>query len=355
MNSTALEIAHKLKGSVEGDSNVILTTLSKIEDASEGSLSFLSNPKYIPFLKNTNASAVLVPNDLKINETLNATIIRVKNPYNDFTKLLTEISNEKKIDVSGIHPRAITGKNVTIGKNVYLGPNVIIDDNTIIKNDVHISSNCSIGDNVIIKEKTFIFSNVSILSKTEIGKNCIIHSGAVVGSDGFGFTKKNSVENIKIPHLGNVIVSDNVEIGANTTIDRATLGSTKIGYGVKLDNLVQIAHNVEIGELTMIAAQTGIAGSTKIGSRCEIGGQVGVGGHLILGDDIKIQGQTGVTRNIKSGSVIQGTPSLDFNSYYKSFALFKKLPDLYKRIIKLEKLWSYDYKKASAKNIIKRN
>ena len=338
MNSTALEIAYKLNCSVEGNANVILTTLSKIEDASEGSLSFLSNPKYIPFLKNTNASAVLVPNDLKINETLNATIIRVKNPYNDFTKLLTEISNEKKIQISGIHPRAIIGKNVTIGKNVYIGPNVIIDNNTIIKNDVHISSNCSIRDNVIIKEKTFIFSNVSILSKTEIGKNCIIHSGAVVGSDGFGFTKKKNGQNNKIPHLGNVILCDNVEIGANTTIDRATLGSTKIGYGVKLDNLVQIAHNVEIGELTMIAAQTGIAGSTKIGSRCEIGGQVGIGGHLILGDDIKIQGQSGVTRNIKSGSVIQGTPSLDFNSYYRSFALFKKLPDLYKRIVKLEKL-----------------
>ena len=338
MNSTALEIAHKLNGSVEGNSNVILTTLSKIEDASEGSLSFLSNPRYIPFLKNTNASAILVPNDLKINETLNVTIIRVKNPYNDFTKLLTEISNEKKIHISGIHPRAIIGKNVTIGKNVYLGANVIIDDNTIIKNDVYLSSNCSIGDNVIIKEKTFIYPNVSILGKTEIGKNCIIHSGAVVGSDGFGFTKKKSGQNNKIPHLGNVILCDNVEIGANTTIDRATLGSTKIGYGVKLDNLVQIAHNVEIGELTMIAAQTGVAGSTKIGCRCEIGGQVGIGGHLTLGDDIKIQGQTGVTRNIKSGSVIQGTPSLDFNSYYRSFALFKKLPDLYKRIIKLEKL-----------------
>ena len=338
MNSTALEIAHKFNGSVEGDSNVILTTLSKIEDASEGSLSFLSNPKYIPFLKNTNASAILIPNDLKINETLNTTLIRVKNPYNDFSKLLTEISNEKKIDISGIHPSAIIGKNVTIGKNVYVGPNVIIDDNTIIENDIHLSSNCSIGDNVIIKEKTFVFTNVSILSKTEIGKNCVIHSGAVIGSDGFGFTKNKSGKNNKIPHLGNVIICDKVEIGANTTIDRATLGSTKIGYGVKLDNLVQIAHNVEIGEHTMIAAQTGIAGSTKIGSRCKIGGQVGIGGHLILGDDIQIQGQTGVTRNIKTGSVIQGTPSLDFNSYYRSFALFKKLPDLYKRIIKLEKL-----------------
>ena len=338
MKSTASEIARKLNGSVEGNSNVILTNLSKIDDASEGSLSFLSNAKYIPFLKSTNASAVLVPNDLKINETLNATIIRVKNPYNDFTKLLTEISNEKKIFASGIHPKAVIGDNVTIGRNVYLGPNVIIDDNTIIENGVHLSSNCSIGENVIIKESTYVFSNVSILSKTEIGKNCIINSGAVLGSDGFGFSKNKSGENNKIPHLGNVIVSDNVEIGANTTIDRATLGSTKIGYAVKLDNLVQIAHNVEIGEYTMIAAQTGIAGSTKIGSRCEIGGQVGIGGHLILGDDIKIQGQTGVTRNIKSGSVIQGTPSLEFNSYYRSFALFKKLPELYKRIIKLEKL-----------------
>ena len=334
MNSTAIEIAHKFNGSVEVDSNVILTSFSKIEDASEGSLSFLSNPKYIPFLKITNASAILVPNDLKINEALNATLIRVKNPYNDFSKLLTEISNEKKIDMSGIHPSAIIGKNVTIGKNVYVGPNVIIDDNTIIENDIHLSSNCSIGYNVIIKEKTFVFTNVSILSKTEIGKNCVIQSGAVIGSDGFGFTKNKSGKNNKIPHLGNVIVCDNVEIGANTTIDRATLGSTKIGYGVKLDNLVQIAHNVEIGEHTMIAAQTGIAGSTKIGSRCEIGGQVGIIGHLKIGDNVKIQAQAGVTSDVDSNARITGTPAISYMNYNKSYIHFKNLPEIVKKIDK---------------------
>ena len=224
-----------------------------------------------------------------------------------------------------------------IAEDAYLGPYVCIGSNSIVESGVQIHSHCVIGDNVKIKKGTLLNPRVSIMDDTEIGSNCILHSGVVIGSDGFGFAPQDQKAYLKIPQLGKVIIKNNVEIGANTTIDRATLGATIIGEGVKLDNLVQIAHNVEIGEHTVIAAQTGIAGSSKVGSRCVIGGQVGIIGHLTLGDGVQIQGQTGVIKNIPDGRAVQGTPAVDYKSFYKSYTLFKRLPTIETRLSRLEK------------------
>ena len=337
MNSTALEIAKKLNGRVEGDGQVQLNKLSKIEEARKGSISFLANPKYISFLENTRASAVLISNEFKAINNSDITFIRVKDPYVAFSKLLTDFYQDKEKRNYGIHPTASIHPNTNIHEDVYVGPNVTIGESAIIKKGVVINSNSAIGSNVVIGQNTKIFSGVIILDKTQIGKHCIIQAGAIIGSEGFGFNKNENGKYSKTPQIGNVVIKDNVEIGANTTIDRATLGSTIIGHGVKLDNLIQIAHNVEIGSDTVIAAQTGIAGSSKIGARCKIGGQVGIIGHLTIGDDVQIQGQTGVINDVANKDIIQGTPAIDFRSFYKSYSIFKNLPNFESRIRELEK------------------
>ena len=337
MNFTALKIAKKLNGTIEGNADAHVTNLAKIEDASKGSLSFLDNPKYIPFLNDTKASVVLVSKKIKLKRSTKTTLIRVENAYTDFTKLLIELSKSKQRNYKGIHPSAIIDSTASLAKEVYIGPYVVIGAKTKIHNGARIHANCTIGSEVILGENSLIMSNVSLMDETEIGNFCTIHSGAIIGSDGFGYVINEKGSRIKIPHLGKVIIKDEVEIGANTTIDRATMGATIIHKGVKLDNLVQIAHNVEIGPNTVIAAQSGVAGSTKIGAGCTIGGQVGIIGHLVIGDEVKIQGQTGVISNIPNGKIIQGTPALDFNSFYKSYTIFKHLPDFQTRIGKLEK------------------
>jgi UDP-3-O-[3-hydroxymyristoyl] glucosamine N-acyltransferase len=336
MKITALEIAEKHNGTVEGDENILLTSLAKIQDAKKGSLSFLGHPKYNSFFLSTKASAVLVSENFKIKNSEETTLIRVKDPYGTFNSLLIEKSNQKEKDNTGIHDTAIIDFSAEIATDVFIGPYVVIGAKTKIYSGVHIHSHCHIGSDVNIGKDTLLHPRVSLMDKTEIGERCILNSGSIVGSEGFGFVKKNR-ENIKTPHLGKVIVKNDVEIGANSTIDRATLGATIIHDGVKLDNLVQIAHNVEIGSNTLIAAQSGIAGSTKIGKNCLIGGQVGIIGHLVLGDNIQIQGQSGIINNIPNGTKIQGTPGFDFKSFYKSYALFKKFPDFENRLRKLEK------------------
>jgi UDP-3-O-[3-hydroxymyristoyl] glucosamine N-acyltransferase len=337
MNLIAKEIAEKLNGTVVGDVNVQINKLAKIETAVKGSLTFLANPKYIKFLSKTRASIVLVSYDLKIKINHDFTLIRVADPYVSFTNLLIEFAESRKNNLTGIEKTAVIHSSAKVNEDVYIGHNTIIGEYAQIEEGVKIQSNCVIGKNVKIGKNTFISSRVSVLENCKIGTNCILHSGVVIGSDGFGFAPQKSGEYIKIPQIGNVVVKNNVEIGSNTTIDRATLGETIINDGVKLDNLVQIAHNVEIGAHTVIAAQSGVSGSTKIGKYCVIGGQAGIAGHLIIGDDVKIQGQAGVINNIPNGKSVQGNPAMDYKSYYKSYVLFKKFPDFESRLRELEK------------------
>tara|TARA_A200000159_G_scaffold50247_1_gene46458 strand:+ start:644 stop:1657 length:1014 start_codon:yes stop_codon:yes gene_type:complete len=337
MNYTALEIAKKYNGVIEGNGNIHLTSLAKIQDAKTGCLSFLAHPKYISFLNSTKASAVLVHHDFKLEKSVKTTLIRVSDPYASFNSIITETSGHKKKKHIGIHQSAIIDSSANLADDVYIGPYVTIGPDTKIASGVHVYSNSYIGSNVSIGKDTILQARVCLMDDVEIGARCILQSGSIIGCDGFGYIKKGE-KNIKTPHLGKVVIKDEVEIGANSTVDRATLGETIIHKGVKLDNLVQIAHNVEIGSNTVIAAQSGIAGSTKIGSRCTIGGQVGIIGHLVLGDDLQIQGQSGVISDIPNGKTVQGTPAIDFKSFYKSYVLFKHFPDLENRLSKLEKI-----------------
>jgi len=336
MKFTANQIAEILEGEIDGNANVEVFKLSKIEEGEKGSLTFLSNPKYTPHIYSTKASITIVNKDFIAEKEVKTTLIKVKNPYEAFSKLL-EVYSEVKLNKSGIESPSFISKSASIGKNIYLGAFAYISDNVTIGNDVKIYPNVHIGENVVIESNTTIFTGAKIYSETVIGKNCAIHSGSVIGADGFGFAPNSKGTFSKIPQIGNVIIGDNVDIGALTTIDRATLGSTIIRKGVKLDNQIQVAHNVEIGENTVIAAQTGIAGSVKIGKNCMIGGQVGIAGHLIIGNNVRIQAQTGVGRNIKDGEIIQGSPALNYSDYFKSYVYFKKLPELVATINLLEK------------------
>jgi len=337
MDFTALEIAKKLNGSLVGNSDLLIDSLSKIEDAQEGSLSFLAHSKYFKYLDKTKASVVLVSKSLEVPQNITTTLIKVDDAYSAFTQLMIEWSKSIALKEKGIHQTAVVASSAQLADDVFLGPHVCVGSNTVIEAGVQIHAHSIIGSNVRIQKNSLLHPRVTLLDQTEIGGHCILHSGVVIGSDGFGFAPQGKDGYLKIPQLGKVIVQDHVEIGANTTIDRATLGATLIKKGVKLDNLVQIAHNVEIGEHTVIAAQTGIAGSAKVGSHCVIGGQVGIAGHITLGDRVQIQGQTGVIKDIPGGAVIQGTPAIDYKSYYKSYSIFKQLPSVESRLSRLEK------------------
>ena len=336
MKFTAAQIAELLSGSVDGDPTVEVSQLSKIEEGVIGSLTFLANLKYTPFIYTTNASIVVVNKSFKPDQEINLTLIRVEDAYQAFTTLL-EFYNKQKEVRSGIEETAIYDPSVKFGKNTYLGHFSIVGKNVVIGSNVSIHSHVIIEDNVIIGDNTTIQPNTVIHYDTHIGHNCEIFSGCVIGSDGFGYAPTDDGSYRKIPQTGNVIIEDYVEIGANSTIDRATLGSTKIRKGVKLDNQIQVAHNVEIGENTVIAAQSGIAGSSKIGMNCIIGGQVGIVGHLTIGNNVSIQGQTGVTSNISDNISIQGTPAFEYRNYNKSYIYFKRFPAIVKRLEELEK------------------
>ena len=335
MNLNLKEIALKFKGSIEGSTDVVISQLSKIETAKPGSITFLANEKYAKFLYSTEASAIIVEKNLVLETPIKSSLIRVDDPFAVFTNLLLDQAKQKENLKTGIHSSAVINPLAKLGKDIFIGANTVIG-NSIIESDVQIHANCVIGDQVYISKSTKVYPCVSILDESEIGSSCIIHSGVVIGSDGFGFAPQSSGDYIKIPQLGKVVLKNNVEIGANSTIDRATLGETILHEGVKLDNMVQIAHNVEIGEHTVIAAQTGVAGSTKIGARCVIGGQVGIAGHLILGNDVKIQGKSGVTKNILNEKVVQGNPAMSYKPFYKSYSLFKQFPSIEARLRKLE-------------------
>ena len=327
MKFTAAQIAGIIEGEVIGNPDAVVFKLAKIEEGTEGSLTFLANPKYVNFIYTTQATITIVNNDFVPENDLATTLIKVDDAYQSFSKLL-EYYNQVKLMKSGIEQPSVISENVTYGEQLYLGSFSYIGKNVTIGNNVKIYPNCFIGDNVSIGDNCIFFAGVKIYSETVIGNNCNFHSGSVVGSDGFGFAPTEDGTFSKIPQIGNVIIEDDVEIGANTTIDRATLGITLIRKGVKLDNHIQIAHNVEIGENTVIAAQTGIAGSTKIGSNCLIGGQVGIAGHLTIGNNVRVQAQSGIGKNIPDGEIIQGSPAFNYSDFSKSYVHFRNLPKI---------------------------
>ena len=336
MKFTAKQIADILEGEIVGNPDEVVSKLSKIEEGEKGSLTFLSNPKYHPFLYTTNASVAIVDKTFQLEKEINTTLIKVDNAYKSFSKLL-EFYNEVKNNKSGRENPHFISDSAKIGENEYIGAFSYIGENVTIGNNVKIYPNTYIGDNSTIGDNCVLFSGVKIYSESQIGNHCKIHSGCIIGSDGFGFAPNDKGEYKAIPQIGNVIIEDHVDIGSGSTIDRATLGSTVIRRGVKLDNQIQIAHNVEIGKNTVIAAQTGIAGSTKIGENCMIGGQVGFAGHLTIGNNVQIQGQSGITKNLKDGAKVQGTPAMKYSDYSKSYVYFKNFPKIAASIDKMEK------------------
>lgn len=330
MEFSAQQIAVILGGTVEGNPNITVNNLSKIEEGKPQTLSFLANLKYEEHIYSTGASVVIVAKNFEPQKPIpnTCTLVKVENAQAAFAKLL-EMYNQLKLDKKGIHTQSYISGSAKIGEEIYLGEFSSISNNAKIGNNVKIYPNSYIGENVEIGDNTTIFSGVKIYADCKIGANCTIHSGVVVGGDGFGFVPNQENNYAKIPQIGNVIIEDHVEIGANTTIDRATLGSTIIRKGVKLDNLIQIAHNVEIGENTVIAAQTGVAGSTKIGKNCMIGGQVGIIGHLKIADEVKIAAQSGIGNDINQvGAIMQGSPAFNVGDYKRSYVLFRSLPKI---------------------------
>jgi UDP-3-O-[3-hydroxymyristoyl] glucosamine N-acyltransferase len=336
MKFTVSQIAEILEGEIVGDPNLEVSTLSKIEEGEEGSLTFLSNPKYTPFVYSTNASVVVVNKSFVAEKKVRATLLKVDDAYESFSKLL-EFYSKYKQTKSGRETPHFISKSANIGKDVYIGAFSYIGENAVIGDNCKIYPNSSIGDNVVIGDNCTIFNGVHIYYETIIGKNCMINSGSVIGADGFGFAPLKDGSFKKIPQIGNVIIEDNVNIGSCTTIDRATMGSTIIRKGVKLDNHIQIAHNVEIGAHTVIASQTGVAGSSKIGESCMIGGQVGIAGHLTVGNNVRIQAQSGIGKNVKDNEVIQGSPAFGYSDWNKSYVHFRNLPKLSKSVYELEK------------------
>ena len=336
MKFTAAQIAEILEGEIVGNPEAEVSELAKIEEGSKGSLTFLSNPKYTSYIYKTNASITIVNKDFEVEQPVHTTLIKVKDAYKAFSTLL-EYYNKIKLNKSGIEQPIFIGENVQYGEELYLGAFSYIGENVKIGDHVKIYPNVYIGDNVKIGNNVTLFAGVKIYSETLIGNDVVIHGGAIIGADGFGFSPDEGGVYSKVPQIGNVVIEDNVDVGAATTIDRATLGSTILRKGVKLDNQIQIAHNVEIGENTAIAAQTGIAGSTKIGKNCLIGGQVGFSGHLTIGDRVKIQAQTGVGRNIKDDEILQGSPALTYSNYNKSYIHFKNLSQTVDKLNQLEK------------------
>ena len=336
MNYSAKEISNIIGGTVEGDETVIISSISKIEEGKDGDLCFLSNPKYNCYLYSCKASIIIVNNSLQLTNKVNSTLIRVENSYLAFSQLLN-IYNKTSYKKSGISKKSLIHDSAEIGKDCYIAPFVFIGENVIIGNNVQIHPHCFIGDNVIIKNNTTLFSGVKIYNNCEIGEENFIHAGVVIGSDGFGFVHNTLGDYKKIQQIGNVVTHNFVEIGANTTIDRATLGSTIINKGVKLDNQIQIGHNVEIGENTVIAGLTAVAGSTKIGKNCMIGGSSGISGHLKIGDNVRVAGHTGVGSNINNGETIQGPYAFNQKDFLRSYIIFKRLPKMYETLQKIEK------------------
>ena len=336
MKFTAQQIAGILEGDIVGNPDVEVSKLSKIEEGTEGSLTFLANPKYTSYIYSTRASITIVNKTFEPENEIETTLIKVEDAYKSFSKLL-EYYNMVKLNKVGVEQPSFISESTKYNDTVYIGAFSYIGENVSLGENVKIFPNVYVGDNVTIGNDTIIFAGAKIYSECVIGKNCVINSGAIIGADGFGFVPNEKGEFSKVPQTGNVILEDFVDIGAGTTIDRATLGSTIIRRGVKLDNQIQIAHNVEIGKNTVIAAQTGVAGSTKIGENCMIGGQVGIAGHLVIGNGVRVQAQSGIGRNVKDNETLQGSPSFNYGDWNKSYVYFKNLPKIVKNINEIEK------------------
>lgn len=335
MEFTAKQIAEFIQGRVEGDENAIVNTFAKIEEGKKGAISFLSNPKYTHFIYDTESSVVLVNESLELEHPTNATLIRVENAYECVAKLL-QLYETMKPKKKGIDSLAFIDATAKIGKDCYIGPFVAIGPGVVIGDGCVLHPHVTIGENASIGNNTEIYSNAVVYHHCKIGNNCVLHAGCVIGADGFGFAPSADGYD-KIPQIGIVTIEDNVEIGANTCIDRSTMGSTYIRKGVKLDNLIQVAHNVEIGENTVMAAQGGIAGSTKVGKWCMFGGQVGMAGHITIADQTNVGAQAGISNSVKkSGTTIIGSPAWDAKGFMKSAAMFRRLPDMYKQLAELQ-------------------
>jgi len=340
MEFTINQIAAMLRGEVQGDGNEKINMLGKIQDAKKGQIAFLANPKYEQFIYTTQASAVIVKKDFQARKEIGTTLILVEDAYSSFTLLLEEYHRAISFQKTGIEEPCFIGKDSSVGKNIYRGAFSYVGNNVKIGDNVKIYPHVFVGDNVSIGNNTILHPNVKLYADTKIGNNCVIHSGTVIGSDGFGFAPQEDGSYKTIPQLGNVIIEDNVCIGANTVVDCATLfgDSTVIRQGVKLDNLIQVAHNVEIGKNTVIAAQTGVSGSSKIGENNMIGGQVGIAGHLVIANNTGIGAQAGIGKSIKEeGQRIIGSPAFDVKEYFKAYAVFKRLPDINDRLRELER------------------
>lgn len=337
MNFTAKSIAGFLGGEVDGDPEAPISDVAKIEEGRPGALSFLANPKYEKYIYDSASSVVIVNEDFRPEKPVNATLIRVKNAYEAFAALLN-LYEQSKPRKTGISKLASVSESARLGNDLFIGDFAVIGDQVTVGNNVMIYPQVYIGDNVTIGNDTVLYPGVKIYHDCSVGEACILHAGVVIGGDGFGFAPDKENNYSKVPQLGNVIIEDHVEIGANSTVDRATMGSTILRSGVKLDNLIMVAHNVEIGKNTVIAAQSGISGSTKIGENCLMGGQVGLAGHIEIADGVKVGAQSGIGGSVKEKeAVIMGTPAINLSSYYKSYAVFRKLPEMKKQLAALEK------------------
>ena len=336
MEFTAKQIADLIGGRVEGNENATINTFAKIEEGKPGAISFLSNPKYTHYLYDTQSSVVLINEDVELEKPVSATLIRVKNAYESVAKLL-QFYDSMTPRKTGIAPTASISEKATVGENVYIGAYAVIGDGVVIGNDTQIYPHTVIGDAVNIGNKCTIYPNVTIYQGCQLGNNVTIHAGSVIGADGFGFAP-NTEGYDKIPQIGIVVIEDNVEIGANTCIDRSTMGQTTIHKGVKLDNLIQVAHNCEIGENTVMSAQVGLAGSTKIGAWCMVGGQAGFAGHIQVADKTFVGAQCGVISNTKgNGEQLIGSPAVNPKMYFKARAIDAKLPDMYRQVAALQR------------------
>jgi len=337
MKFKAQDIAEMLQGEVVGDSQVEVGGVSKIEDGKPGTLAFLANVKYEHFIYETKASIVLVNKTFVPTQEISCTLIKVEDAYQAVASLL-QMYEDMKPKPKGIEEPSFISKSSTIGEKPYIGAFAYIGSNVSIGDNVRIYPHVFVGDNVTIGDNTILYSGVKVYEGCKLGNNNIVHANTVIGADGFGFAPSNHKDYKKVPQIGNVVLEDNVEIGANTCIDRATMGSTVIRHGVKLDNLIQIAHNAEVGANTVIAAQSGVSGSAKIGENCMFGGQVGIAGHLQISNDVKLAAQTGVPSSIKKeGAILQGSPAMDISNFRKSYVVYRRLPELNNKISKLEK------------------
>lgn len=335
MEFSAKQIAEFIQGTIVGDENATVHTFAKIEEGIPGAISFLSNPKYTHYIYDTQSSIVLVNKDFEPEKEIKATLIKVDNAYESLAKLLNlyEMSKPKK---TGVDPLAYIAPTAKIGENVYIAPFACVGDNAEIGDNTSLHPHATVGSGAKVGSNCVLYPHATVYHDCRVGNNCILHAGSVVGADGFGFAPSPEGYE-KIPQIGIAILEDNVEIGANTCIDRATMGATIIRKGVKLDNLIQIAHNVEVGSNTVMASQVGVAGSTKIGEWCMLGGQVGVAGHITIGNKVNMGAQSGVHGSIKDGEALIGTPPIGLKNYFKSSAVFKKLPDMYLELNSLKK------------------